>query len=337
MGALGTGGFTDVPSGNAPMPTDLSSADDDIAVSNTGSKVAAIVVVVIIIAAVVGVLVFLQRKQGEVEKHEAVKAAFQAAHNKGYVEFWKKVQVDVKGMKSNTEFEARLRQVTSDPVRYAKHIKENGLPIIDNAIADYKAISANAPKEYDEYVKALVTAMEDLRKEWAAFASEYVKFEDFAKANEKLETASSHWLGWQQNPGSEKWKYNAVKYVRVLRCIFGPQKQWKDFEYTMETEVTNTCAKAAEKPEWFRRVAFECLPKLLGGPAEADADFEAAVAAFKESNDTTSKLGIDTCLKKSRPDFESEAIGKLGKPWAEYVKAQNSLLEAIDTNLEKLK
>ena len=129
----------------------------------------------------------------------------------------------------------------------------------------------------------------------------------------------------------------------MLRCIFGKDKKWKDFqsndeyEVSMETEVMNTCAKAAEKAEWFRRVAFECVPKLLSGPGESDADFEAAVAAFKEVNDTTSKMGIDTCLKKSRSYFESEAIGKLGRPWAEYVKAQNALLDAVDANLEKLK
>lgn len=332
----------DAPMGDAPLPT-TPSVDDELIVKNTGSKVAAIIVVLLIIAGVVGVLVYLQRKQAEVEKHEAVKAAFQTAHLKGYAEFWKKVQVDVKEMKSNQEFEARMRVVTANPTRYAKHIKENAIPIIDNSMADYKAMFAKAPKEYHDKIKAIVAAMESLRNEWNDFASEYLKFEDFAKANKKLETASSHWLGWQQKPGTEKWKYNAVKYAKLLRCIFGKKMSWKDFESTeteevkMEVMVMNSCAKAAEKPEWFRRVAFECIPKLLGKPIEPDADFEAAVAAFQEINDTTSKLGIDTCIKRSRPYFESEAISKLAKPWADYVKAQNALLDAIDANLEKFK
>ncbi len=341
--AMSAGGLGEVSLGDAPPVASAGLDDPELKVSNTGAKVGAIVVVLIIVAAVVGVLVYLQGKQAEVEKHEAVKAAFRDAHVKGYTEFWKKVQVDVKGMKSNAEFEARMRQVTSAPVAYAKHVKENALPIIDNAMPDYKGMIAKAPKEYHEQINALIAAMEDLRKQWNDFAGEYVKFEDYARAHKKLETASSHWLGWQQKPGTEKWKYNAIKYVRMLRCIIGKSKSWKDFasddeyEISMETEVMNTCAKAAEKPEWFRRVAFECLPKLLSGPGEADEDFEAAVAAFKEVNDETSKLGIETCLKKSRPYFESEVIGKLGKPWAEYVKAQNALLDAVDANLEKLK
>jgi hypothetical protein len=122
-----------------------------------------------------------------------------------------------------------------------------------------------------------------------------------------------------------------------MRCIF-KDKKWTDLDFDyMESEVTATCAKAAAKPEWFKRVAFECLPKLNGPPGEPDADFEAAVEASKKVNDTTSKLGIDTCLKKSRSYFESETIGKLGIPWAEYVKAQNALLDAVEANLEKLK
>ena len=193
------------PIGGMPeMPTQ---DDSDLKVSSTGSKVGAIVVVIIVIATVIGVLVYLQGKQKEIQKYEDLRTAFQKAHTAGYVEFWKKVQVPVKKMKTNEDFEARLRAVTAgDPVRYAKHVREECLSIIDDAMADYKAIVA--PAGFEDKVKAMTTAIENIRRAWNEFSGEYLKFEDYFKANEKLETASSHWLGRQQQPDNEKFLFN---------------------------------------------------------------------------------------------------------------------------------
>ena len=308
--------------------------DDDIKISNTGQRVTAIVVVVILIAAVIGVLVFLQGKQKEIQKVEDVKTAFQKAHNTGYVEFWKKVQVDIKSMKTNTDFEARLRQVTVDPVRYAKHIKESGLPILDKALPEYKAIIA--PPEFQKNLDDVAKAVEAIRTSWDDFASEYLKLEDYFSAVDKLETASSHWLGWQQKPGTEKFLLNAVRYHKMLTCIMSG-KSITDLDYgSMESEVTNTCAKGDEKAEWFRRFAFECVPMLKSGTLKPDALFEAAVEKAKEQMDTTSKFGIDTCIKRTKEEFESEEIQKLAGPWLQYIKAQNALLDAVDAKLKSL-
>jgi hypothetical protein len=318
------------------MPEMPTPDDSDLKVSSTGSKAMAIAVVLIALGAVIGVLVYLQGKQKEVEGYEAIKEAFAKAHTSGYEEFWKKVQVDVKGMKSNQDFESRLRMVTAgDPVRYAKHVKEAALPILDNALASYKAIRPQPG--FADKINAVVTAYEALRKAWDDFATEYLKFEAYNKAKEKLDTASSHWVGIQQQPDSEKYKYNAVRYHKLLKCILqGKKLPELDFE-SMETAITNTCAKGDEKPDWFRRVAFECFPRLLDQASEPDVFFELAMEASKKANDTTSKFGIDTCIKKSKDAFESDAIGKLGLPWADYVKAQNALLKAVDEKLKELK
>jgi hypothetical protein len=129
---------------------------------------------------------------------------------------------------------------------------------------------------------------------------------------------------------------DAVKYFKVLQCIFKDQKIPElDYE-SMESEVTATCAAAAAKPEWFRRVAFECLEILTGTAGAPDDAFNAAIKASEKAFDTTSKFGIDTCLKKSREYFESEEFVKLAVPWMEYIKAQNELLAAIDSKIKSL-
>lgn len=227
-----------------------------------------------------------------------------------------------------------MRAVTTDPVRYARHIKEKGIPVIDKALPEYKAIAA--PSDMMEKVVKISTAVEDLRAAWDGFASEYARFEDFFRANEKLEGASSHWLGFQQNPSSEKFMVDAVKYFKVLQCIFKDQKV-NELDYAnMESEVTATCATAAGKPEWFRHVAFECLEILNGTAGAPDDAFNTAVKAAAEAFDTTSKFGIDTCLKKSKEYFEADAFAKLAVPWMEYIKAQNELLDAIDSKVKSL-
>ncbi len=323
-----SGNMAEAPMG-APIPP-----DDDLKISNTGQRVAAIVIVVLIIAAVIAVLVYMQGKQKEIQKIEDVKAAFQKAHNTGYTEFWKKVQVDVKSMKNTQDFENRLRQVTADPVRYAKHIKENALPLIDKALPEYKAIIA--PPEFTEPLKAVSTAVENIRTSWDRFASEYLKLENYFSAMEALETASSHWLGWQQKPGTDKYLLNAVRYHKMMLCIF-KKESLSDRDYSaMETEVTNSCAIGAEKADWFRRFAFECVPYLKTGDTSPSANFESDVEKAKEAMDTTSKLGIDTCIKRTKEVFESDEIQKLAAPWMAYIKAQNNLLDKIDEKLKQL-
>lgn len=324
------------PPGGMPPENQMPQLPDEpeLKITNTGSRIAAIVIVSLLVIAGIAVLVMMNNKKKEIQKYEDVRAAFQKAHTAGYVDFWKQVQVDVKGMKSNEEFEAKMRTVTTDQVRYARHIKEQGIPVIDKALPEYKAVAA--PPDLTAKVVQVTTALEELRAAWDGFASEYAKFADYFRANEKLESASGHWLGFQQDPSSEKFMESAVKYFKVLQCIFKDQKiNELDFE-NMESEVAATCAAASAKPEWFRHVAFECLTILNGTDGVPDDAFNAAVKAAAPANDTTSKFGIDTCLKKSKEDFEAEEFGKLAVPWMTYIKAQNELLKAIDEKIKSL-
>jgi hypothetical protein len=320
-----SGGFSP-----APMPE-----EPDIKISNTGQKVAAIVVAALLLVAGIAVLVMMNNKKKEIEKYEEVRAAFQKAHTAGYLSFWKQVQVDVKEMKSNADFEAKMRTVTADPVRYARHIKESGLSVLDTALPLYKGIVA--PADLTEKIDNVAKAVTDMRTAWNDFASEFAKFDDFFRANEKLEPASSHWLGFQQQPNNEKFLIGAVRYFKILQCIFKDQKiDELDYE-NMESEVTATCAKAAAKPGWFRHTAFECFQNLLKPAGAPDEAFAAAVKVADKAFDTTSKFGIDTCIKKSREYFEAEEFQKLAVPWMEYIKAQNELLSAVDEKIKALR
>jgi hypothetical protein len=53
--------------------------------------------------------------------------------------------------------------------------------------------------------------------------------------------------------------------------------------------------------------------------------------------DTTSKFGIEECLKSCQIAVEEEMIEHIAISWAEYVKAKNSLVGAIKSNLEELR
>ena len=332
-GGMPPGGMPPSPEGFSPAPMP-EGPDPDLKISNTGQRVAAIAVVLILAAAGIAVLVMMNAKKKEIEKYEEVRAAFQKAHTVGYVDFWKQIQVDVKGMKSTEEFDAKMRAVTTDPVRYARHVKEKGVPVLDKALPEYKAIVA--PSDIVEKVNNVSVAVTNLRDAWDNFASEFLKFEEFFKANEKLEGASSHWLGLQQKPTGEKFMVDAIRYFKVMQCIFKDQKIAElDYE-NMESEVTATCAKAAEKAEWFKHTAFECFNFLVGAAPAPDDSFTDAVKAADEAFDTTSKFGIDTCIKKSREYFEADEFQKLAAPWLEYIKAQNDLLSAIDEKIKSL-
>ncbi len=321
---------SDIPSGNLPLPAD----DAEIKISNTGQRIAVIAVLVAVVAAVIAVLVMMNNKKKEIQKYEDVRAAFQKAHLSGYRDFWKAVQVDVKGLKNNDEFEAKMRVVTTDPVRYARHVKENGIIVLDKSLPDYKAIVA--PSDLVENLAKISEAVVSMKSAWNEFATEFLKYEDYFKSLEKLETASSHWVGFQQQKDNEKFLLNAVRYFKVLRCVLKDAKlEDLDFE-SMETEVTNTCAAAAAKPEWFSRTAFECLAHLSAPAGVPDDDFKKAIEIAAKTPDTTSKFGIDTCLKKSKEFFESEQFHKLALPWLEYIKAQNDLLKAIDEKIKSL-
>ncbi len=278
------GGMESPVGGMPEMPTP---DDPDLKISGGGTKIAAIVIAVLAVGAIVGFLIYKQGKDAELAKYEELKDAFDAAHTAGYVEFWKSLQIDLTGVTDNQLFQAKVSVNTAaDPVRYAKHVREKSLFVLDKALPKYEGITPLPG--FEDKVRAVKDAIKGIRNSWEAFSEEQLKFEDYFSAKDKLETASSHWLGLQQNADSDKFLLNGMRYVKLLNCLFQGKKPDDMIFDSMETMVTDTCAKADEKPDWFRRVAFECIPMLSKAPGDPDDVFKAWLAKSKEVNDTTS-------------------------------------------------
>ncbi len=325
------------PGAEGGVPQSPVPVDDDISISNTGQRIRAILVAIVAVGAAGGALFWWNSQNAKIEAHEKARADFQKAHTMGYVDFWTMTQVDIKTLKSNQDFETKMKQIISEePVRYANYIKEKALPIINKALPEYQAISV--PSEYVDKMAAVSKAAEGLHGAWDHFADELLKFEIYFKSKKSLDKVANDWLGAQQYK-DDKYTANAVKYFALLSCVL-PDQKIEDID-TMDINVTvkNSCAKADAKTPWFRRVAYDCLPKLLEKPGEPDDAFKATLEKSRGSErmDHASKFGIEDCLKASRDYLESDIIEKVAKAWADYVVAQNELLKTIDANLKELR
>jgi len=308
--------------------------DEDTKITNTGQRIRAIVVAVVAIAAAIGAVVWWNMQKAEAQRHADARAAFQKAHV-GYTDFWKKADIDIKGFKSNRDFELRMKQIlTDDPVRYARFTKEESLPILDKALPAYKSITV--PQDYAEQMDGMVKAVENLRGAWNDFADELLKFDLFFKGKKELNKAADAWLGAQQS-NDPKYQTKAFKYFKLLGCVL-PDKEISEIETTeLNSVVQNSCVK--DKSAWFRRIAYECLPTLLEKAGKPNEGFAKTIKASRgaERMDHSSKFGIEDCLKSTRGSMEEEMIESIALAWAGYVKAQNELLNAIDAKIKEFK
>jgi hypothetical protein len=339
-GAAG-GGIPEAPAG--PPPT---SGGTDVKISNTGQRVRAILVVLIVIAIAAVVLWLYHSKQQEVERYEKLRADFSEVHNTGYSAFWKESQVDIKEMKTNQDFEARLKEILgATAVAYSKHMQENALPILAKALPKYAEITAPnevadkaAAKTYADLVKDVSDAAAGLHEAWNGFADEVAKYETFLEARKKLDKAGNSWLGAQGDPENEKFKKPAIQYVALVKCILADKGVVFEIEpQALSGKLEETCD--VELPAWWRRVTDECMPKLLDKTLQADAVYTQTLEVYGKAElpDTKSVFGIKACIDRARDGFESEIIENIAKAWATYVKAQNSLLSAVDTKLDELR
>ncbi|MCP4606759.1 MAG: hypothetical protein GY847_40675 [Proteobacteria bacterium] len=327
--------FSEQEAGGIPQAQAQAFDDVDIKVSNTGQRIRAILVALVAVVAAGTAIYWWSSKTAAIEGHEKARIDFQRVHTAGYVDFWTMTQIDLKLLKSNQDFEIKMKQIMKDgPVRYSKYVKEKCLPIIDGALPKYKSVTV--PSEYADKMDAVSTAAEGLRNAWAGFSDELLKFEGYFKGKKSLDKTSSAWLGAQQSD-DDKYTLDAFKYFKLLGCVL-PDKKIEELDTSEINNVINeSCRK--DKAAWFRRVAYDCVPKLLenaGNPSEA---YATTLEKSRESErmDHASKFGIEDCLKKSRDSMESEMIEGVALAWANYVKAQNSLLSTIDSKLKELR
>jgi hypothetical protein len=306
-------------------------------ISNTGQRVWAILVAVVAVIAAAVAITWYVGRQNEIASHKKAKEGFQKAHNMGYVDFWTKTRVDIKELKSNEEFELKMKQLISgDPVKYGKYIKEQCLPLIDRALPEYKAVEV--PGAYADKMNAVTKAAEKIRESWNSFADELLKFEGLFKGKEKLDKTADAWFGAQQSD-NDKYKIDAFKYFKLLECVLPDQKIEEISVLDINGAIRDSCIGSDKRAAWFRRVGYECIPGLLEDAGEPNDSFAATIAASRKEDrmDSSSKFAVEDCLDSSRDWLESELIEPLALSWAGYVKAQNDLLDAIKAKVEKLK
>jgi hypothetical protein len=322
------------PDGQVPLPV----GDADVNISNTGQRVGIVVVVLLLLGGLGAGLHWWNKKQAEITRHEGVRAAFEAAHRGGYAAFWNKSQINVKSMKTNKDFAARMHQILTDnPVRYGKHLQDQAIPVLAAAVPEYKKIEA--PSEYADKVAAVAKAAEDMHDSWKAFAAELGRYKDFLEAKAKLSDHGNQWFGAQQS-NNPKFEAKAQRYYGLLQCILRDKKIAEIEPNEVNNTVSDSCLN--DKAAWFRRVAFECLPDILGEPSdEVKKEYVATVATFRKSRaerlDHNSIFGIEGCLNSGRSAFQEELTDALAKSWANYVLAQNSLISAIEGKLKELR
>jgi hypothetical protein len=319
----------------APAPAP---GDDDINISNTGQRVRAILVLLVVLAAGGGFFYWYSNHQKEIAVYEDARTAFQEAHNLVYVAFWKKTQVDIKKMKSNEDFELRMKQFISsdDPMGYSEHLKTEALKVIKDGLPKYKNITV--PTGYSDKMDAITKSIVELRDAWSSFADELAKLGPYFKNKKKLNNVANSWLGSQQSK-DEKHLEDSIRYFKLLQCIL-PGKKIDEIETAdINWTIKDSCSKAAEKANWYRRVAYDCFPKIGDDPGEPSESYTATIAKAREAEtmDHASKFGIEDCLKSSRDFIDTEMTEKIAVAWANYVKAQNDFLDSIDSKLEEIR
>ena len=316
---------------------DLSSIDD-IDVSNKGQRIVIILVAIIILAAAgFGFMVF-SRKQSEKAKIDNLKKDFITVNANGYKLFWKKAQIDLKVMKSNADFQAKLKEYLNvSSVSYAKHIKKEAIPVLETAIPKYKALESYGVAIPE--LKALTFALESLISSWQEFSDEVVLYEGYLKNKSKLDALGGQWMAAQQNPKDDKSRSDAAKYVKIINCILGDKKIADYDPWNLSLRVADTCAKVDHQPQWFKKVAFSCLD-YANQPVEADDIYTATVEKYNkielDNQDTKSVFAVKNCLKLSRDSFEAALSDKIAAGWTDYVKKKLAFINAIKQAKENI-
>jgi len=314
-----------------------SSGDEDLNISNTGQRIRLILVLIAVVAVGVGVLMWYNKQQAQIAALEKVKTDFSVLHNGAYKAFWKAARLDLDTMKSNADFEGKIKEYLDlSAVKYAAYVKKDVLPLLEEAVPKYKAIET--PASVAPEMKAVADSVDALLVAWRKFSTEIDMYEAFLDNRTKLDLAGDQWFGAQQEPTKEEFIADGVRYVNVLHCIL-VDKTLMDYEpIDLSFRVKDTCAKADEQATWFRRVAFNCLDRLGGEPVTPDELYKEIVKKYNKADprDTKSKFAVLNCLDLSRSSYESELSDEIALAWANYTKSQNALLTAVAARIKEI-
>jgi hypothetical protein len=312
---------------------------DDMKVSNLGQRIRVIVGIgVIVVAAIIGLSVFMT-SAGDLQAHKDARAAFDAAHKKAILPFWAKARIEIASFKDASDFNMQmLKFVRNSPLKYAKVLKDDALPVLDAAAADYQVIKA--PKAYADKLAAVLAAYKGLREETSNFAGQLLMIDSFLEANTKLRRMSDAWFNAQtwEDP---QYGVEAFRYYKLLSCLLEGRPIIEINPPDLNAEIAKGCAD--KKDAWFRRAALECFPVLLAADAQPDAVYNETVAAFRKKGaekkkaedgtpiptiDELSIESISLCATEGQRDFEFALVAKVKAAWDKYEAARKQFLEA---------
>jgi hypothetical protein len=304
-------------------------AGDDVRISNTGQRIRAILVLLIAIGVAGAAIWWWQGENAKKEAYQKVLDDLTAAHNAGWVAFWKATKVPIEELKTNDAFALRVKDIlSSTPVAYGKHVQEQALPLLEKSLEKYSAMTA--PGEMGPLAEEVGKAAKGLFEAWKLFAAEFAGYEEFLVANGALEASGNAWLGAQQDPANDKFKAKAINYTRLAQCILADSADLAAVDpQELGNKLEDTCA--TDRPGWFRRVKTDCLPKLNEKNPDADDTYTKVLETYRKAEmpDTKSVFGIATCIREARAASEAELIESIAVPWAEYLKAKNALIQAV--------
>jgi hypothetical protein len=307
---------------------------EDVKISNTGQRIRAVLVLLIALGAGGAAVWWWQGENAKKEAYQKVLDDLTAAHNAGWVAFWKETKLPIEELKNNEAFTLRIKEIiASTPVAYGKHVQEKALPVLEKSIEKYAAIAA--PGEIGPLAEELTKSTRQLLDAWKAFAAEFAGYEEFVEANKALESSGNHWLGAQQDPASDKFRAKAINYTRLIQCLLADAGDMAAIDpQELGNKLEDACA--TDRANWFRRVKADCMPKLNEKAPEADDTYNKVLETYRKAEmpDTKSVFGITTCLRECREAAEGELIESIAVPWAGYLKAKNALIQATK---EKLK
>lgn len=311
----------------APLPDGL----DDEVIANTGSRVKAIVVAAAFLVVIVGGVFWYNSHHQTMVRHENAREMFQNAHLSGYQAFWTKAQINIKETKNNQVLQEQIdANLGEDSLRYAKHIKEKCLPILNEALPKYKSIEASV--EYQAETAAIAAAAQALYDAWNTFATDILGIQPHLDAKKKLTESGNAWVG-AQTSNDKKYTAKAVNYLNTLKCTLKDQILFELDPSILKQSILDSCT--TEPAGWFRRVTGECTPLLLLKNVEPDEIYTTTLEKYKKADmhDHASVFGLEDCLKSTQEAFEAELSEGVARAWVGYVKAQNSLIDAIKKQL----
>jgi len=319
------------------IPDTSNTSIDDMKVSNAAQRVRVIIAIAVIaVAAIVGVIVFM-KSAGDIEAHKAARAAFEDAHKKGAVAFWKKARIEMASFKDASEFNSKvLKAMHKSLVKYAKLINLEALPILDGALPYYQAVKA--PEAYADKQAAVIAAYKAMRDEASNFAGQLLMIDGLLEAKTKLRRMNDAWFNAQtwEDP---QYGVEAFRYYKLLSCLLEGRPLIEIAPADLMAEVQKGCSE--KKDAWFKRAALECFPVLVAADAPPDAVYNETIAAYRKKGaekkasedapsliDETSMDAVNLCVEDCQREFEVALVAKLKSAWDNYEAARKAFIEA---------